>query len=176
MEARQLTLDDFDAVMEVTEEYGDFVDRWEKVFREGYLPGKTHRLFGSFKDNKLVSFVGCRLYFPFEYSWVLSALKVRPGLIWSENGIKESLLLLYESMENEGFTEYYSCMTEKRYHVFNRLFTKMVPEYYNRYSHKQFMRIEIGELPEEDHWLSIMGRVPAKEVLIIKKATLNVEL
>lgn len=157
-------------------------DRWEKVMIEGYLPGKTHKLFGSFKGvnggglygSVLASIVGCRLDFPYEGAWVLSALKVNTNRYnWKNSGLIGCMSMLYQHMEALDYTEYYSCMTASHYRAFNKIFSEHVPEY-AKYTHQEIMRISPGCLPVRDSWRSIMGRVPNyNKQLIIKRATLK---
>ncbi len=197
-ETRQLNLGDYDQIVQLIDErfattvefsrikkkafghfdeegFADFkakfMEKWCKVIREKYVEGVTHKLFGSFTDQKLMSMVGLRLVN--DHAWVLSNLKAKNVPV-SETGLQQTMSMLYQHAKDIGLKEYYCGLAEYRYEKFQIFMRRLVPEYYNEYTGEILGVIPAGQQSDNDFWWGIIGRVPPVVNTLIKKMTLNV--
>ena len=194
-ETRQLCLDDYEQVVELIEErlstmiefdrakHKTFIQvkeldrahvlkRWRSLIADYYLFSESYKMFGSFKDGRLMSMVGMRLVF--DNAWVLANLKAR-NVPLSQTGLKPTLQMLYQHAKDLGLKEYYCSFAEYRYEKFQKLIDKLVPEYYRDYEADILAVIPAGERPEKEFWWRMMG-ASVSEVNVVIKRMRNVKL
>lgn len=195
-ETRQLKLDDYEQVIELLRErFATVVEfdrikkrmdlpsgytserfqermlaKWHEHISGSYLLGKTHKMFGSFHQGKLMSMVGMRLVF--EDSWVLSNLKAQDVPL-SKTGLKETMTMLYEHAKTLNLKEYYCCLADYRYTKFQTIMKRLVPEYYSEYEPEVLTVVPAGGRPENDFWWGMMGRSVQPVSTMIKKMKLK---
>jgi hypothetical protein len=194
-ETRQLTIDDYEQVVEVIEQrlstviefdrakHKTFItlsdldrpkmmERWRCAVANYYLLSNTYKLFGSFRDGQLMSMVGMRLVF--ENAWVLKNLKARDVPL-SRTGLRPTLQMLYQYAKDQRLSEYYCCVAEYRYAKFQTIMQKLVPEYYNDYEAEILGTVAAHERPKNEFWWSMMGSIVSDVPVIIKRMR-NVKL
>lgn len=153
------------------EEFAEFrrtlMIKWRNVIREKYLEGITHKLFGTYEGDNLMSMVGMRLVF--EKSWVLSNLRTA-SVSFSKTGLPATMAMLYQHADDLKLNEFYYTIAEYRLAKFKLLTNKMIPEYYNKYEEKILGMIPAGTTSENDFWWSMCGRITSDaDIVIIKK-------
>lgn len=195
-ETRQLTIDDFEQVIELLEErFGTMIEfdraerrnlitrdeahedfrqkllaKWRNVIADYYLQGRTHKMFGSFSHGKLMSMVGMRLVF--ENGWVLSNLRAKK-LSLSQTGLRFTLAMLYQHAKDIGRTEYYCSIAEYRHNKFAIMMRHLVPQYYSEYEEEVLEIIPPGKKASNDFYWGLMGRMPCEVPVMIKRMKLH---
>lgn len=146
------------------------LDKWRPVILDNYLQGKTHKMFGSFKDGQLMSMVGLRHVF--DNSWVLSNLKAQ-NVPLSKTGLRETLRMLYQHAKDLGLSDYYCSIAEYRLNNFHAFMRRLVPEYYNEYEEEILEVVPAGSEASKDFWWGMMGRIPSEVNVVIKRMKLK---
>lgn len=181
---RQLAPNDLGGVMDLvrkrSEETAYHLDptqttheRYEFIFTKWYLPGISHKLFGSFNEGRLVSIGGMRLAMPIPDAWALSNLKTDPDIPLHENGMGGLMRAIYIAGKQRGKVEYYTCMLKQRYKLFHRYLNRLVPTEFSAYERWIEVEISAGTVPNCDLWWGMMGRQISSYDLIITRSRLK---
>lgn len=166
--------DDLQANLDSIPKYWDM---WIGAIKKYYLThvDEKHFLYGVFKDDRLMCFLGwrCDIPAPYDKDWIIVYLKSTPDI----NATMEYMPILWRFMfdkcEADGLTTYHSLIEPHRLNKYDSFYRRKIPDIDNRYTFETTMVIPADTKPEVEWVWAMMGRQTHKVDYILRTGTLK---
>jgi hypothetical protein len=171
---RELVVGDIDSIVEIYFGRIDYNNKenpaldpavkqqWIDAIKKYYLtPNSGHAMYGYFKENILLSYVGWRMDLPAPYhsDWAIAHLKTRPGsFLPSQNGMADLWKKMFEVCESRNLNKWHAVIEDKNWNKFDSFYRRYLPEINNSYTYYDLCSIPANTKPDIEWVWAMIGR------------------